>query len=619
MKKVLIFLFVGFISVACIGIIVTVASRLSQPPPVDPQVQQARTSAELAQIARDQQSAERWSAFLFIAAVLLFVAILVGVAVFFYVVIRRINTGAFVADIEARKLDYNEQGNPQHVYEGDPKRGRGNVIGAPIGNAIALPPQHLTLTNNAPRVTAAELRAAAAPELAAAPPATWPKSPLVTEMLKQRLADGQLVTGLGIDITGKPLFAPLDQSRTALVIGVPGTGKTTFIDAVLGGLLIQDLAAAGGDPSRYGQLVRLALIETDPVGLLKFDNLPQTWGKLAESNGEAEALVMSLDEEQRRRAMMFRAVYTETGQTCEKIADYNAFAAANGIDTLPHIVLAFEEAPSTLDTIIRTKAKNGDGGSLPLLLDNAARKWRKFGIWPWFLTQKPTTDAVGGTIRALAQSLICFRLAQQSQATAIGVPEAAELEDVPGRAVIDLAGRRTIIQGAYFPPEALAAFTRTLRFTANMPSPTPYRVREIFSQENISPAPMPGIHAQTEREISSQEIFSRESAPDDPMIAPDEDAQPAEVESHIADPQNSDWKLYLKMAYRSVPDFDSHNIKLADTILQTCGIGKAEKRTAIKQEMERAGWLDNRGSGSKGGYYLSQTAIAWLKQQEGQE
>ena len=231
----------------------------------------------------------------------------------------------------------------------------------------------------------------------------------MTELLKQRPADGQLVTALGVTIDGKPLFAPLDQSRTALVIGVPGTGKTTFIDAVAASLLIQDLTAAAGDPSRYGQLVRLALIETDPVGLLKFNGLPQTWGKLAESNAEAEALVLSLEAEQRHRAALFRAIFVETGQTCEKIADYNAFAAANGLETLPHIVLIFEEAPATLDTIIRTKAKVGDGGSLPLLLDNAARKWRKFGIWPWLLTQKPTTNSVGATVRALAQSLICFR------------------------------------------------------------------------------------------------------------------------------------------------------------------------------------------------------------------
>ena len=617
MKKVLIFLFVGFISVACIGIIVTVASRLSQPPPVDPQVQQARTSAELAQIARDQQNAERWGAFLFIAAILLFVAILVGVAVFFYVVVRRANTGVFVADIEARKLDYNEQGNPQHVYEGDPKRGRGNIVSAQLGNAIALPPQHLTLTNNAPRVTAAELRAsAAAPELTA-PPAEWPKSPLVTEMLKQRPADGQLVTGLGIDITGKPLFAPLDQSRTALVIGVPGTGKTTFIDAVLGGLLIQDLTAAGGDPSRYGQLVRLALIETDPVGLLKFDNLPQTWGKLAESNGEAEALVMSLDEEQRRRAMMFRAVYTETGQTCEKIADYNAFAAANGIDTLPHIVLAFEEAPSTLDTIIRTKAKNGDGGSLPLLLDNAARKWRKFGIWPWFLTQKPTTDAVGSTIRALAQSLICFRLAQQSQAVAIGVPEAATLDDVPGRAAVNLGGQTTIVQGPFFPPEALAAFTRTLRFTAGMPPTAPYRVRETSPKGDITRQQTPAFHAQPTWETSPQVILPAEIVAEEPISEADDDEPVDDVDTIETDPKDADWQMYLRMAWRG-HDPANPDVKFADTVLQTCGIGKAPRRSTIKQEMEREGWLDRRGDGPKGGYYLSQNAISWLKQ-EGQE
>ena len=616
MKKVLVLLCVGVMGVACLGI--ALIPRLFQSsPPEDPAVQHARTAAELAQIARDQESAERWGTFFFIAAVLLFVAILVGVAVFFYVVVRRANTGVFVADIEARKLDYNEQGNPQHIYEGDPKRGRGNVIGAPLGNAIALPPQHLTLTNNAPRMTAAELRAAATPELTASP-ATWPKSPLVTELLKQRPQDGQLVTPLGVTIEGTPLFAPLDQSRTALVIGVPGTGKTTFIDAVLGGLLIQDLAAAGGDPSRYGQLVRLALIETDPVGLLKFDNLPQTWGKLAESNGEAEALVMSLDEEQRRRAMMFRAVYTETGQTCEKIADYNAYAANNGLETLPHIVLAFEEAPATLDTIIRTKAKIGDGGSLPLLLDNAARKWRKFGIWPWFLTQKPTTDAVGSTIRALAQSLICFRLAQQSQAVAIGVPEAAGLDDVPGRAAVNLGGQTTIVQGPFFPPEALAAFTRTLRFTAGMPPTAPYRVRETFPTGNISHAPQPPIHAQNERERFPQEIFPAEIAPDEAGIEADADEQPAEVKSRVDDPQDADWRMYVQIAWRG-HDPTNTDVKFADTVLQNCGIGKTEKRTAIKQEMRESGWLEKRGEGAKGGYYLSQTAISWLKQQEGQE
>ena len=615
MKKFLSLLFVGVMGVACLGI--ALIPRLFQSsPPEDPAVQHARTAAELAQIARDQESVERWGTFFFIAAVLLFVAILIGVGVFFYVVIRRTDTGVFVADIQARKLNYNEQGNPQHIYEGDPKRGRGNVVGAPLGNAIALPPHTLQLTN-APRLaSAAELRTTS-PELTALAPQTWPKSPIVTELLKQHPTDGQLVTGLGIDITGKPLFAPLDQSRTALVIGVPGTGKTTFIDAVLGGLLIQDLAAAGGDPSRYGQLVRLALIETDPVGLLKFDNLPQTWGKLAESNGEAEALVMSLDEEQRRRAMMFRAVYTETGQTCEKIADYNAFAAANGIDTLPHIVLAFEEAPSTLDTIIRTKAKNGDGGSLPLLLDNAARKWRKFGIWPWFLTQKPTSDAVGSTIRALAQSLICFRLAQQSQAVAIGVPEAATLDNVPGRAAVNLGGQTTIVQGPFFPPAALAAFTNTLRFTATMPPATPYRVRESFPYGNISHSPQPPIYAQNMRERFPQEIFPAEIVPSEPVIEADEDEQPAEVESRITDPIEGDWRMYLKMAWRG-HDPASRDVKFADAVLQNCGIGKTEKRTAIKQEMRESGWLEKRGEGAKGGYYLSQTAISWLKQQEGQ-
>ena len=112
------------------------------------------------------------------------------------------------------------------------------------------------------------------------------------------------------------------------------------------------------------------------------------------------------------------------------------------------------------------------------------------------------------------------------------------------------------------------------------------------------------------------EIFPANSGPAEAMIIGEEsDQSDSQSPRIIPDPETLDWHMYLQMAYRG-HDRASADVKFADGILQSCGIGRTERRTAIKQAMKEAGWIASRGAGVNGGYYLSPKALTWLRQQE---
>lgn len=221
-----------------------------------------------------------------------------------------------------------------------------------------------------------------------------------------------LAVPVGVTASG-PLVVDLERDGPhALVAGMSGAGKSEFLTTWL-------LALALGNPPGL-----LQFILVDFKGGAAFDvlaGLPHCMGVLTDlDEGATRRALQSLRAQLRRREQTLRA------HGSRDITDHNQVSGR----PLPRLVVVIDEYRALAD----------DHPDLLEQFLRLANQGRSLGIHLIVGTQRPA-GAVGPELRANMPLRVCLRVAERPDSLdVLGVPDAATLEKVPGRALVHAAG-----------------------------------------------------------------------------------------------------------------------------------------------------------------------------------
>ncbi|MFM9329048.1 FtsK/SpoIIIE domain-containing protein [Paenibacillus mesotrionivorans] len=186
---------------------------------------------------------------------------------------------------------------------------------------------------------------------------------------------------LGKDMRGNPLFADFTKMPHMLVAGATNSGKSVFVNGVLGSLLL------GCGPER----LKLLLIDPKAVELAIYKGFPH--------------LLAPPITDMRRAALAFNKVILEMEKRYEQMAElgvrnileYNQKAS----EKLPYILVVVDEHADMMMVA---------GAEVEDAIQRISQKARAAGIHLILATQRPSVDVVTGIIKANMPCRVSFRL-----------------------------------------------------------------------------------------------------------------------------------------------------------------------------------------------------------------
>lgn len=211
-----------------------------------------------------------------------------------------------------------------------------------------------------------------------------------------------------------PVALPLHNLGNVLVGGVPGSGKTECLASMLAGLLRYDAT---------GSTVRVAIVDPKMVDFGAIpNNLAALMWPVAKTVEDAGRLIAAARHEVERRFSALDAA------GARNLAQFNA----DGNEALPYLVVVVDELADL----------TGDGTFVEHAL-TIGRKGRAAGVSLVLATQRPSSDVVPSSLRAVCGAQIAFRLLNsRDSSTVLGVSGAEQLPNVPGRCLV----RRSTIE-----------------------------------------------------------------------------------------------------------------------------------------------------------------------------
>ena len=226
---------------------------------------------------------------------------------------------------------------------------------------------------------------------------------------------GGLALPVGVGLGGA-LSVALDASWSlGLVVGLPGSGKSSLLRALVVGLARQDAT---------GRRALVAALDTKSTEFAACDGRAILWGgAVARSQSEIAQTVHGVAVELRSRFDAIRAADSD---------NYLALA-------LPALVVVVDELALVAQ----------DGETLQELT-NIARLGRAAGVYSILATQRPSAAVISGELRALADWAVCFAVERRQEALVCGIPGAEQLPRQPGRALFRRG--ETVAVQAYFAP-----------------------------------------------------------------------------------------------------------------------------------------------------------------------
>ncbi len=205
---------------------------------------------------------------------------------------------------------------------------------------------------------------------------------------------GSLKIAMGRDTTGKTVVSDLLTAPHMLVGGATGTGKSTFINALLASLLMQH----GPDT------LNLILVDPKRVEMSLFAGLPHLVGRVVTDPAVVSQLLLWL-------MLQMEARYKAFGKAkVRNILGYNQLARMRqDQDILPYIVLVIDELAELLigETEIERR------------LGRLAQKCRATGIHIVLATQRPSVNVLTGTIKANFPARVAFAVSSQADSRVI--------------------------------------------------------------------------------------------------------------------------------------------------------------------------------------------------------
>ncbi len=214
-----------------------------------------------------------------------------------------------------------------------------------------------------------------------------------------------LAMALGRDVSGQPVVADLARMPHLLIAGATGSGKSVCITSIAACL------AMNNPPED----LRMVMIDSKMVELLRFNGLPHLYGKV-ETNVERILGVLRwvvVEMEHRYRLL--------EGANVRDLEAYNRRSSRRKEGTtLPRIVVLIDELADLMMSAPDQTEHN---------LVRLAQMARATGIHLIVATQRPSTDVVTGLIKANFPSRLAFAVAS----------------GVDSRVILDSTGAETLL------------------------------------------------------------------------------------------------------------------------------------------------------------------------------
>lgn len=197
-----------------------------------------------------------------------------------------------------------------------------------------------------------------------------------------------LAIALGRDVSGQPLVADLSRMPHLLVAGATGSGKSVCITSIAACLAINNAP----------EDMRLVLIDSKMVELIRFNGLPHLFGKVETDIQRILGVLRWVVVEMEHRYRLLESAHARD------LNSYNRKLARrkDGVSPLPRIVVIIDELADLMMSAPDVTEHN---------LVRLAQMARATGIHLIVATQRPSTDVVTGLIKANFPARISFSMA----------------------------------------------------------------------------------------------------------------------------------------------------------------------------------------------------------------
>ncbi|MDD6302627.1 MAG: DNA translocase FtsK [Bacillales bacterium] len=193
----------------------------------------------------------------------------------------------------------------------------------------------------------------------------------------------RLLIPLGKDIEGKVITTHMDSLPHLLVAGTTGSGKSVFVNTIITTWLMRN------SPDE----LKLLLVDPKTVEFKKYQGLPHLVCPIITTSKEGNIALKKMCEIMDKRYELLSDV------GASKISEYNEMAEELKLDKLSNIVIIIDEYADFLSDLSCKK-------EIESSVQRLAQKARACGIYLIICTQRPTTDVITGTIKAVIPSRI---------------------------------------------------------------------------------------------------------------------------------------------------------------------------------------------------------------------
>ncbi|WP_078391449.1 DNA translocase FtsK [Shouchella patagoniensis] len=245
-----------------------------------------------------------------------------------------------------------------------------------------------------------------------------------------------LSVGLGRDISGEPVLAPLNKMPHLLVAGATGSGKSVCINGIITSILMK------AKPHE----VKLMMIDPKMVELNVYNGIPHLLTPVVTEPKKASQALKKVVAEMERRYDLFSHTGTRNLEGYnDLIRKQNELEDAKQ-PPLPYIVVIVDELADLMMVA---------SGDVEDSIARLAQMARAAGIHMIIATQRPSVDVITGVIKANIPSRIAFGVSSQTDSRTI--LDSGGAEKLLGRGdMLYLpmgATKPTRIQGAFLSDE----------------------------------------------------------------------------------------------------------------------------------------------------------------------
>ena len=276
------------------------------------------------------------------------------------------------------------------------------------------------------------------------------------------LKDGKpLNVILGLSISGEAVAVDIAEMPHGLIAGATGSGKTVCMYSMILSMIYK------ASPEE----VKMILVDPKRNELIYFEDIPHLATPIIDDPKLATAALKWAVDEMDRRYDFLKANRKRT------IADYNAYAKANGMKIIPYIVIVIDEFADLMGTASESFETN---------VQRITQKARSAGIHLIVATQRPTTDVIKGTIKANIPTRMALKVNSQTDSITILDHVGAEKLLGKGDMLYTKGASDKRIQGCYVSDtelDSISTFYMEQDLTPNYMF-THDDLQRLFEQEN---------------------------------------------------------------------------------------------------------------------------------------